>query len=104
MIEMDRFLTRKKERMKLTGLFIEYDFHLQLCFALEALVDHRSFLFFRFRAIEKLASATPLHDLRSRESCQLAETVRAINDRVERRNLCISQHKVAVCEQRRIFH
>lgn len=85
----------------LTVLLVKHDVGLQLRLALEALLDHRPFLFLRFRAIKKFASATFLHDLRSRESCQLAESVGAINDRVESRNMRISQHKVAVCDRKK---
>lgn len=85
--------------LELTVLFVKDHFHLQFCLALEALVDHRLFLLLRFRPVEKLASASLLHDLRPRESRQLAESIGAVNDRVDRRNLCISQYKVAVCEQ-----
>lgn len=86
--------------LKLTVLLVEDNFHFQFCLALEALVDHGLFFLLRFRPVEKLASATLLHDLRSRESCQFAESIRAIDDRIDRRNLRISQYKVAVCKQK----
>lgn len=84
---------------QLTDLFIEDNLRFQFRLALEALVDLSLFLLLRFRPVEKFASATLLHDLRSRKSCQLAEAIRAINDWIDRRDLRISQYKVAVCEQ-----
>lgn len=88
----------RDRNLKLTVLLVEDNFHFQFCLALEALVDHGLFFLLRFRPVEKLASATLLHDLRSCESCQLTESIGAIDDRIDRRNLRISQYKVAVCE------
>lgn len=88
--------------LKLTVFLVEDNFHFQFCLAFEALVDHGLFFLLRFRPVKKLASATLLHDLRSRKSCQFAESIGAIDDRIDRRNLRISQYKVAVCKQKRM--
>lgn len=80
----------------LTVLLIKHDFHLQLCFTFETLINHRLYFLLRFRAVKKLASATLLHDLRSRESCQLTKSVGTINDRIHRRYLRISEDEVAI--------
>lgn len=50
------------------------------------------------RPVEELARAALLHDVCARPPRQLAETVRAIDDRVSR-HLSVAEHKVAICEQ-----
>lgn len=91
----------QRTRKRLTVLFVEDNLHLQFGLALQALVDHGLFLLLRFRPVEELAGATLLHDLRPRESRQLAEAIGAVDDRIDRRHLRISQYKVAICEQKR---
>lgn len=84
----------------LTVLFVQDNLHLQFGLALQALVDHGLILLLRFRPVEELAGATLLHDLRPRKTGQLAEAIGAVDDRIDRRHLRISQYKVAVCEQK----
>lgn len=84
---------------ELTAFLVKYHLELQFGLALEALIDHGLFLLLSFRSVQKFAGATFLHDLRPRKSCQLAESIGAVDDRVNRRHLRISQHKVAVCNR-----
>lgn len=48
-------------------------------------------------AVQELAGATLLHDLSAREPRELAEPIRAVDDGVDGRHLCVAEHEVTVC-------
>lgn len=50
----------------------------------------------RFNPVEEVASAGFVHDLRARVAGELAESIRAVDDG-DLGDLCIAEHKVAVC-------
>lgn len=67
-------------------------------FGIERRVDLSSMFGAGVDAVEELASASLLHDVRTRPPREIAEPVRAVHDRVSR-DLRVAQHEVAVCEQ-----
>lgn len=83
----------------LTVFLVEYNLQFELSLALERLVDLQLVVVHRVRAVQELARAALLHDLRTREPRELAEPIRAVDDRVYRRNLRVAQHEVTVCNR-----
>jgi hypothetical protein len=65
-------------------------------------VDLMPVLFPGVRPMKEFARAAFLHDMRARPARQLAESIRAVHDRV-RWDLSVAKHEVAVCWQKKII-
>lgn len=76
-------------------LLVEDHLLLQLDFAVQTNLDLRFELLLRLGAVQKTARASLLHDLGARETGELDEAIRAVDDRVAG-HLGVAQHKVRV--------
>lgn len=90
----------------LTALLVQDDLRLELAPLVQGHLHLRSEALAGLAAVQEVAQAALLHQLTAGKAGQLAEAVRAVNDGVERLNLCVSQDKVAVWsgEQGKLVH
>lgn len=87
--------------LPLTILSVEADFSPVLLMALKGLVQPLQGWFTSLWTIEETAAAGFLHDLSAAVACELAESVRAVDNGKAPWALCVGQQEVAVCEKKR---
>ena len=83
----------------LTCLFVEHDLILKLLALFQGVVNAKDDAFAGFGSVKEFAGTALLHDLRTGESCELTEAIRAVNDGEALRHLSIGQDEVTVCRK-----
>lgn len=85
----------------LTFLLVEDQLGLELPPLIQSSLDLGCRLVACFRAVQEVTRAALLHELGTSVTSELTETVRAVDDGVERLHLSVPQDEVTVCEEER---
>lgn len=84
-------------QLNLTFLLVEDQLSLELPPVIQSSLDLSCEPITGFRAVQEVAGAAFLHELCPGVAGELAESIGAVDDGVERLHLGVSQNKVAVC-------